>query len=78
MQMLVRGLSGSELYLPYPSVGATEQAILAAVLADGVTVIHGQQRTGDLRIVLLFKWNGCCDLWHGNGPSDDTGGKNAS
>ena len=39
-----QGLSGSELYLPYPSVGATEQAILAAVLADGVTVIHGQQK----------------------------------
>ena len=34
------GLKGAEIHLPYPSVGATEQAILASVLADEVTVIH--------------------------------------
>lgn len=34
-------LSGTEIVFPYPSVGATEQAVLAAVLAEGVTVIHG-------------------------------------
>ena len=33
-------LLGTEITLPYPSVGATEQAILAAVLAQEVTVIH--------------------------------------
>jgi UDP-N-acetylglucosamine 1-carboxyvinyltransferase len=35
------GLAGDEIHLSYPSVGATEQALLAAVLAHGVTVIHG-------------------------------------
>lgn len=33
-------LQGTEIHLPYPSVGATEQAILASVLAKDVTVIH--------------------------------------
>jgi UDP-N-acetylglucosamine 1-carboxyvinyltransferase len=31
------GLSGAEIELPYPSVGATEQVLLTAVLAKGVT-----------------------------------------
>lgn len=33
-------LHGAELTLPYPSVGATETIALAAVLADGRTVLH--------------------------------------
>lgn len=35
------GLKGTEIFLPYPSVGATEQAVLGAVLAKEVTIIHG-------------------------------------
>src|SRR6187431_3683963 len=31
------GLKGAEIELPYPSVGATEQVLLTAVLAEGVT-----------------------------------------
>ena len=34
-------LSGSEISFPFPSVGATENALLAAVLAKGETVILG-------------------------------------
>lgn len=34
-------LKGNEIYLNFPSVGATENIILAAVLASGTTVIHG-------------------------------------
>lgn len=34
------GLVGCELRLPFPSVGATEQVLLSAVLADGVTTLH--------------------------------------
>ncbi|MCR4401188.1 MAG: UDP-N-acetylglucosamine 1-carboxyvinyltransferase [Firmicutes bacterium] len=34
------GLRGARVYLDYPSVGATENALMAAVLADGVTVIE--------------------------------------
>lgn len=35
------GLTGAKIHLPYPSVGATEQTILAAVLADGKTELSG-------------------------------------
>ena len=31
------GLHGAKIHLPYPSVGATEQTLLAAVLAEGKT-----------------------------------------
>ena len=34
------GLHGAKLVLPYPSVGATEQVLLTAVLADGVTELR--------------------------------------
>ncbi|MGL5259691.1 MAG: UDP-N-acetylglucosamine 1-carboxyvinyltransferase [Lachnospiraceae bacterium] len=33
------GLKGNEIVLPFPSVGATENCIMAAVLAKGVTVL---------------------------------------
>lgn len=34
-------LHGGDVYLNFPSVGATENVLLAAVLADGITRIHG-------------------------------------
>lgn len=34
------GLRGAKLELPYPSVGATEQVLLTAVLADGITELQ--------------------------------------
>lgn len=34
-------LRGAEIYLDFPSVGATENILLAAVLAEGRTVLHG-------------------------------------
>ena len=34
-----RGLKGAGIEFPFVSVGATEHALLAAVLADGVTVL---------------------------------------
>lgn len=41
-------LKGSEILFSYPSVGATEQAILAGVLADGVTLIQGAAREPEI------------------------------
>ncbi len=41
-------LSGASISLPYPSVGATENILLAAVLADGVTVICGAAREPEI------------------------------
>lgn len=35
------GLHGAQIQLPYPSVGATEQTLLAAVQADGKTELSG-------------------------------------
>lgn len=37
----VEHLHGAEIYLDFPSVGATENLLLAAVLADGETILHG-------------------------------------
>lgn len=34
------GLTGADIALPFPSVGATENLVMAAVLADGVTTIE--------------------------------------
>ncbi|HEU0181321.1 MAG TPA: UDP-N-acetylglucosamine 1-carboxyvinyltransferase, partial [Agromyces mariniharenae] len=35
------GLHGAKVSRPYPSVGATEQVLLTAVLADGITELSG-------------------------------------
>lgn len=48
------GLKGCEIELSYPSVGATEQAVLAAVLADGVTVIHNAAKEPEISQLCHF------------------------
>lgn len=42
------GLRGAEIYLDFPSVGATENIILGAVLADGVTVIRNAAKEPEI------------------------------
>jgi UDP-N-acetylglucosamine 1-carboxyvinyltransferase len=42
------GLKGAEVWLPFPSVGATENIVMAAVLADGVTVLDNAAREPDV------------------------------
>ncbi len=42
------GLHGTEVFLEIPSVGATENLLLAAVLADGTTVIGNAAREPEL------------------------------
>lgn len=41
-------LAGSEIYLDFPSVGATENLMMAAVLADGKTVIRNAAREPEI------------------------------
>lgn len=41
-------LTGAHIELPYPSVGATENAMIAASLADGVTTIHGAAKEPEI------------------------------
>lgn len=43
-----RGLKGAEIEFPFVSVGATEHALLAAVLADGVTVLKRAAREPEI------------------------------
>ena len=50
-------LHGGEIYLPFPSVGATENIILAAVLAEGRTIIHGAAREPEITALCEFL---CC------------------
>lgn len=42
------GLRGTEIVLPFPSVGATENAVLAACAAAGKTVIQGAAREPEI------------------------------
>ena len=48
------GLKGSHISFKYPSVGATENVILAAVLADGVTEIQGGAREPEISELCSF------------------------
>ena len=73
------GLKGCEIELSYPSVGATEQAVLAAVLADGVTVIHNAAKEPEISQLCHFlNGMGAVDLWDGNRASDGPGSKKTS
>lgn len=48
------GLKGTKLQLPYPSVGATENLILAAVMANGTTQIEGAAREPEIETLCCF------------------------
>ena len=41
-------LRGAEIQLEFPSVGATENILMAAVVAEGVTIIHNAAREPDV------------------------------
>ena len=43
------GLVGAEIYLDFPSVGATENLLTASVLANGVTIIDNAAREPDIQ-----------------------------
>jgi UDP-N-acetylglucosamine 1-carboxyvinyltransferase len=48
------GLHGTEVYLEFPSVGATENIMLAAVLAAGTTTISNAAREPELADLALY------------------------
>ncbi len=60
------GLKGSEITLAFPSVGATENIILAAVTAKGVTKIHNAAREPEISDLADFL-NGAGALIQGAG-----------
>ncbi|MEU3566855.1 UDP-N-acetylglucosamine 1-carboxyvinyltransferase [Kitasatospora sp. NPDC036755] len=47
-------LHGTHITLPFPSVGATENLLLAATLAKGTTVIHGAAVEPEIIDLVLF------------------------
>lgn len=49
-----KGLQGGEIHLRFPSVGATENSILAAVLAEGTTRITGCAREPEVLELCAF------------------------
>ena len=49
-----KGLTGTVIHLPYPSVGATENAIMAAIRAKGTTVIHNAAVEPEVMDLILF------------------------
>ena len=48
------GLQGTEIILPYPSVGATENTIMASVTAKGTTVIRNAATEPEIVDLILF------------------------
>jgi len=48
------GLCGEDIYFDFPSVGATENAIMAAVTAQGETIIHNAAREPEVSDLIIF------------------------
>lgn len=48
------GLHAAQIHFSFPSVGATENAVMAAVAARGVTVIHGAAKEPEIEILCQF------------------------
>lgn len=55
-------LTGCEIHLPFPSVGATENLLMAALGAEGVTTIHNAAREPEIVCLCDFLRSGGCDI----------------
>ncbi|MBR5544723.1 MAG: UDP-N-acetylglucosamine 1-carboxyvinyltransferase [Clostridia bacterium] len=66
-----KGLTGTRITLSFPSVGATENIILAAVLAKGTTIITNAAREPEISDLADFL-NRCGARIHGAGDSTVT------
>lgn len=55
-------LQGTEITLPYPSVGATENLLMAALGASGVTVIRNAAREPEIVCLCAFLRRGGCKI----------------
>jgi UDP-N-acetylglucosamine 1-carboxyvinyltransferase len=54
VQLSAKSLKGAEIYLDYPSVGATENMMMASVLAQGTTVIDNAAREPEIQDLAKF------------------------
>ena len=64
-------LIGTEIVLPYPSVGATENLLMAALGASGTTIIQNAAREPEIVCLCDFLRRGGCRI-HGDGSSQIT------
>lgn len=71
LRCCAKNLQGCEILLPFPSVGATENAMLAATAAEGVTIISNAAREPEIVDLQCFlqKMGACV---HGAGTSTIT------
>jgi len=54
-------LHGAEIWLDFPSVGATENILLAAVLAEGETILHGAAMEPEIvELAVFLRKMGAC------------------
>lgn len=60
------GLKGTRIALPFPSVGATQNVVMAAVLAKGTTEVYGCAMEPEVRAL--------CDFLNGAGAKISGGG----
>lgn len=58
LRAAAKNLHGAEISLPFPSVGATENVILAGVMAEGDTVLQGAALEPE--ITALCRYLQCC------------------
>lgn len=65
------GLKGADIRFSFPSVGATENALLAAVLAEGITQLYGCAREPEIAALCNFL-NGAGARISGGGSSHIT------
>lgn len=53
-EVSAKNLSGNRIYLDFPSVGATENVLMAAVLAEGVTIIENAAAEPEISDLACF------------------------
>ena len=58
-----KGLHGAEIHLSFPSVGATENIILAAATAEGSTVIHNAAKEPEISDLADFINRACAIIY---------------
>jgi len=68
------GLKGAKIYLDFPSVGATENLLMAAVFAEGETIIENAAREPEIRnLIETLSLMGCSIEGAGTGTLRITG-----
>lgn len=63
LHCMTTGVCGADIMLPYPSVGVTENVILAAVLAKGATIIRGAAMEPEIGDLCTFLNGAGAKIW---------------